>query len=409
MATSDFERVTKRIDGYGDWIVDVQTKLTATKALGPENGGGGEGPKAKLIQEILGELGVTDIQVLAAPDERVDGGRPNVVARIPGKDRSRTLWVMSHLDVVPAGDLKDWQSDPWTVRVDGGRIYGRGVEDNQQGMVASLALTKALHDEGIQPPIDFALLFVADEETGNALGIEYLLDHHDIFKKEDFIVVPDGGTEDGSGIEVAEKGIGWIKCNVRGKAAHGSLPEKGINAHVAAAHMVVALEKLYERFDRRDEVFDPPISTFPVTKVDAGVPNVNTIPGEHTFYVDARVIPGYSLDEVLSAVQETVSAVDAERGTKTTCEIIQRMDPAPPTPNDAPVVQAMAKAIQAVYGVEGTPMGVGGGTVAACIRRKDFHAVVWSRMDETMHGPNEYCVLENLTGDAKVFAHVLLG
>lgn len=409
MATSDFERVTERIDGYRDWIVEVQGKLTATKALGPDNGGVGEGPKAQLIQQLLGELGVTDIQVFAAPDERVEGGRPNVVARIPGKDRTRTLWVMSHLDVVPAGDLKDWESDPWTVRVDGNRLYGRGVEDNQQGMVASLALAKALHDEKIEPPMDFALLFVADEETGNALGIEYLLDHHDVFGKEDLILVPDGGTEDGAGIEVAEKGIGWIKCNVRGKAAHGSLPEKGINAHVAAAHMIVALEKLYQRFDRRDDVFDPPISTFPVTKVDANVPNVNTIPGEHTFYVDARVIPGYSLDEVLAAVEEMVGAVDAKHGTKTSCEIIQRMDPAPPTDPEAPVVQALAKAVEAVYGVKGRPMGVGGGTVAACIRRKGFPAVVWARMDETMHGPNEYCILEYLMGDAKVFAHVLLG
>jgi succinyl-diaminopimelate desuccinylase len=53
-------------------------------------------------------------------------------------------------------------------------------------------------------------------------------------------------------------------------------------------------------------------------------------------------------------------------------------------------------------------MGIGGGTVAACIRRKGFHAAVWARMDETMHGPNEYCILSNLLGDAKVFAHLLL-
>jgi succinyl-diaminopimelate desuccinylase len=171
--------------------------------------------------------------------------------------------------------------------------------------------------------------------------------------------------------------------------------------------MIVQLEKLHDQFDRRDEVFDPPISTFPVTKVDAGVPNVNTIPGEHTFYIDARIIPGYTLDEVMAAVDKTVAAVDQERGTTTTCELIQRMNAAPPTATDAPVVEAVAKAVKAVYGVEGKAMGVGGGTVAACIRRKGFAAVVWARMDETMHGPNEYCILDYLEGDAKVFAHIL--
>ena len=126
MATSAYEQVGKKIESYRDWIVKVQGELTATKALGPDNGGEGEGPKAELIQGWLRELGVEDIQVHAAPDDRLPGGRPNVIARIPGKDRSKTLWVMSHLDVVPAGDLKDWESDPWTVRVDGDRVYVKG-------------------------------------------------------------------------------------------------------------------------------------------------------------------------------------------------------------------------------------------------------------------------------------------
>ncbi|MBI4703620.1 MAG: M20 family metallo-hydrolase [Deltaproteobacteria bacterium] len=403
-----FERVAKRIDGYRDWIVEVQTKLTATKALDPASGGDGEGEKAKLVLAILSELGVKEIQVLESDDERVSTGkRPNIVARVPGMDRSRTLWIMSHMDVVPAGDLKDWKSDPWTVRVEGDRIYGRGVEDNQQGMMGSLCLVRAMHEERAEPPFDLALLFVADEETGNKRGIEFLLGKHEIFRPGDSIVVPDGGSVDGSMIEVAEKGIVWLRCNVRGKAAHGSLPDRGINAHMAAAHMVVRLEKLGERFSRRDEVFDPPTCTFPVTKVEAGVPNVNTIPGEHTFYLDCRVVPGYSLDEVIGAVQEITAAVDRERGTTTTVDHVQRTDAAPPTATDAPVVKALGRAVKAVYGVEGKPMGIGGGTVAACIRRKGYAAAVWGRMDETMHGPNEYCILSNLMGDAKVFAHML--
>ena len=72
------------------------------------------------------------------------------------------------------------------------------------------------------------------------------------------------------------------------------------------------------------------------------------------------------------------------------------------------MVEALSSAIKVVYGVAGKPGGIGGGTVAACIRRKGFPVAVWGRMDETMHGPDEYCVLDYLLGDAKVFAHVLL-
>jgi len=411
MPSDTFERVVKRISGYSEVVVDLQRRLTAIPALDPSSGGDGEEKKAQLILELLRQTGVEQVELLKAEDQRVSAGyRPNIVARIPGKDRSRTVWLMSHMDVVPAGKLEDWQSDPWSIRVEGNKIFGRGVEDNQQGLVSSLLLARALHEEGIEPDRDLGLLFVADEETGNKLGIEYLLEHHDIFKAEDIIVVPDGGEPDGSMIEVAEKGIIWVKCTVKGKSTHGSTPDRGVNAHLAAAHLIVALdETLHRRFDRRNEVFDPPTSTFAVTKVEVGAPNVNTIPGEHTFYLDCRVMPDYDLSLVIEVVKAAASDSDRARGTTTEVTAVQRMDAAPPTDNDAPVVGALRRAVKQVYNVDARPMGIGGGTVAACIRRKGFPAAVWARMDETMHGPDEYCIIDNLLGDAKVFAHLVLG
>lgn len=403
------KRVAARIDGFRDLAIELERKLTAVPALDPGSGGDGEEKKAQLLLGLLEEMGVKEVEVIRAEDQRVSSGtRPNIIARIPGKERSRTVWLMSHMDVVPAGKLEDWDSDPWEVRVEGDKIYGRGVEDNQQGLVASLLLAQALHDERVQPERDLGLLFVADEETGNRLGIEHLLEHHEIFGADDIIVVPDGGEPDGSAIEVAEKGIVWIKVTVKGKSTHGSTPGRGINAHLAAAHLIVKLdEALPRRFDKRNEVFDPPESTFAVTKIDPGVQNVNTIPGEHTFYLDCRVMPDYDLSQVIEAVKAAGADIDAARGTRTEVQAVQRMDAAPPTPNDAPVVGALQRAIRTVYGVEARPMGIGGGTVAACIRRKGFSAAVWARMDETMHGPNEYCIVGNLLGDAKVFAHLL--
>ncbi len=410
MPSDAFAKVAARIDGYRDLIIDLQTRLTAIQALDPSSGGDGEQPKAEELLRLLAKMGITEVQVVKAPDARVSCGyRPSIVARIPGADRSRTLWLMSHMDVVPAGKLSDWASDPWTVRVEGDKLYGRGVEDNQQGLVASLCLARALHEERLVPPYDLGLLFVADEETGNQHGISYVLEHNPLFQPQDLIVVPDGGESDGSMIEVAEKGIAWFKVTVQGKGTHGSTPERGVNAHLAGAQLVVALQQLYQRFDARDEVFDPPISTFEATKVEPGAPNVNTIPGEHVFYMDCRVMPRYSLDEVQQVVQEVAAGGDAERGTRTAVEMIQRLDAAPPTPVDAPVVAALAAAVKEVYGVAARPMGIGGGTVAAFIRRKGFAAAVWARMDETMHGPNEYVRIPNLMGDAKVFAHLLLG
>ena len=66
----------------------------------------------------------------------------------------------------------------------------------------------------------------------------------------------------------------------------------------------------------------------------------------------------------------------------------------------------LKKAVKEVYDIDAKPIGIGGGTVAACLRREDIPCVVWSKMDETMHGPNENAKISNILGDAKVIAHL---
>lgn len=405
-----FEKVAARIDGYQDEMIRLETELTAIPALSPENDGEGELEKSQHIQKVLEELKADDIQEMNAPDDRVPCEyRPNLAVRFKGKSSDRTVWVMSHMDIVPPGELKLWNSDPYKVKVEGNKIYGRGVEDNQQGLVASIFAVKALLDEGVQPEYDVGLAIVADEETGSKYGIQHVLQNHkDIFKMEDIIVVPDAGNPEGTMIEVAEKSIFWLKFETMGKQCHASTPEAGINAFKAANHLAVKLNDLYTIFGASDPLFDPPISTFEPTKKEANVPNVNTIPGDDVFYFDSRILPQYSLDEVEAKIQEIVDEIQKEFGVTINIDSPQKEPAAPPTPADAPVVTSLKAAIKDVYGREGKPMGIGGGTVAAYFRHAGFNAAVWSTLDELAHQPNEYCVLDNLIGDTKVFAHMFL-
>jgi succinyl-diaminopimelate desuccinylase len=405
------EKITKRIATYQEEIVELQTKLTAIPALAPENGGEGELKKAQYIQSYLeNTLGCDNLQFFKAPDNRVpEGYRPNLTARFKGKSQARTLWIMSHLDVVPPGDLNKWDGDPWTVRVENGKIFGRGTEDNQQGLVSSLIAVKAFRDEGIQPERDIGLIMVADEETGSKYGIQYLLEHHkDIFKNEDLFVIPDAGDEEGTMIEVAEKSIVWFKFRTIGKQTHGSTPEKGVNAHKAGAHLIVKLNNLYVMYNAADPVFEPPTSTFEPTKKDPNVPNINTVPGEDIFYYDCRVLPNYDVDQFLVNVKRICSEI--ENRYKVTIEVTteQELRAAPPTPVDAPVVKALEKAILETRGVQPKAVGIGGGTVAAFFRKAGFNAAVWATQDDTLHGPNEYVKIDNIINDAKVFAHIAL-
>jgi succinyl-diaminopimelate desuccinylase len=408
--TVSMEKIARRIDSYREELIELQKKMTAIQALGPTNGGQGEFEKAEFLKSYLSHLGLDDIVDYDAPDPSVACGfRPNFVARFKGRKEGKTIWVMSHMDIVPEGEDRLWDSKPYVIRVDGDRIYGRGVEDNHQGICSSILAVKALKDEGLLPEYDVALLFVADEETGSNLGIRHILNvDKDVFKKEDLIIIPDGGNEDGSMIEVAEKSIMWTKFTTRGKQTHGSRPGSGINAHKAAAHLIVKLDSLYRKFPASDPVFDPPTSTFEPTKKEANVPNTNTIPGEDIFYMDSRVLPQYQLKDVLAEVDGMCREVEKQFGVTISYEFPQKEQAAPATPVDAPVVNSLKKALKEVYNVEGRAMGIGGGTVAAYIRRIGVPAVVWSRTDETAHQPNEYCKISNILGDAKVFAHLFM-
>ena len=169
-----FRLVCERLDTYPDRVIELQRQLVSRVALGPEVGGTGEAGKAAFLVEVLKSWGL-EVADYPAPDDRVPGGsRPNLVAYLPGR-RPEKVWVLSHTDVVPPGDLSLWESDPYTLRVDGDRLYGRGTEDDHHGIVMSLMAVRAFLDLKITPERTVALALVADEETGNDKGLAYLL------------------------------------------------------------------------------------------------------------------------------------------------------------------------------------------------------------------------------------------
>ena len=404
------QQILEKIDTLEADAVTLMKTIVPIKALGPLNDGEGETAKAKYIIDYLKSIGITNIREFPAEDKSVPGGnRPNIAAVLEGENKDRTIWILAHLDVVPEGDRSKWDTDPFEALVKDGKIYGRGTEDNNQGLVSGIMAARALIDLNIKPNYNLGLMIVSDEETGSKFGLQHMVkNHQELFKKDDLIIVPDAGEPDSTMIEIAEKSILWLKFKTIGKQVHASTPEKGINAFNAASHLVVELNKLHDIFNKKIDVFDPPISTFEATKKEANVPNVNTIPGEDIFYLDCRILPSYSIKQVMEEIEKICRNIEKKFNVKIEITIAQKDEAAPPTPVDAPVVKALEKAIKYVYKIDAKPMGIGGGTVAAIFRRAGYYAAVWSTIDDLAHQPNEYCVISSMMNDAKVFAHVCL-
>ena len=404
----EWQKISEVIDNLRLDMIKMQSELTAIPAIGPSSSGSGEAERAKYLVSVLKEIGL-EITEYNAPDERVPSGyRPNIAARFPGIYPTHKIWIMTHMDIVPPGPRNLWNTDPFQATLIDDKIYGRGTEDNQQEMVASIAAVKALKSVAFTPVYDVGLLLVSDEETGSVYGAAHLLKSApQLFKETDIYIVPDAGNNEATTLEIAEKSILWIKFTIIGKQIHAASAPKGINAHRAGVNLIVALDKMFKKsYRKKNRLFSPPFTTAEPTKKEANVPNVNTVPGEDIFYFDCRVLPEYDIQKVLDDVKAECVKIEQKFGVQISIDLPQAEQAAPPTSVDAPVVKLLKRAIKSIYNVSAKPKGIGGGTVAAFFRRKGFPAVVWAKFAETAHMPNEYCVIDNMVNDAKVYAYL---
>jgi succinyl-diaminopimelate desuccinylase len=398
------ERIDKDIDDSAEMVKEFFVNMLRIKAVNPKGGGEGEGKRADFIEKFLRNEGF-EVRRSDAIDKESGGiVRPNLSAKIKGKSSSRTLWIISHLDTVPEGSRELWKSDPFEPVVKDGKIIARGAEDNGQSVAASILALLELKKIGVDIPFDFGIWLVADEEAGSKYGVKFLLQKGE-FKKNDLVLVPDAGSVDGRQIEIAEKSLLWLKIVTEGKQVHASRPSKGLNAHRIGMEFVLKLDKmLHKKYSKVDERFDEKISTFEPTKKELNVSNINTIPGIDVSYFDCRIIPEYSVSDIVDFVKREAAKFSKESKARISTEIVQREDAGKATSESSDIAKLLAKAVKIKRGKIARYVGIGGQTVGNLFRKEGISTAVWSTIDNVAHEPNEYCKIDNLLNDAKVFA-----
>ena len=402
----DIKKIMKDIEDRRNQMVEDLVQMSLIPSVNPKSNGTGEYKRMMWLIKILDDYCIP-YKVYEAEDSSVEEKkRLNVVAKIEGtKNTDKTLWFISHLDTVPAGDLRQWDSDPFVPLIKDGKVYGRGVEDNGQAVICSLHTCLIMIENNIKAKCNIGFIFASDEETGSDYG---LIVKERIFQKYDEAIVPDAGSPDGSFIEIAEKSMVWIKFTILGKQAHASMSHLGINAGSIACRFGIELEDiLKDKYSYNDELFDPPYSTFEITQKYANVDSPNILPGKDEFVIDMRILPNYKVSEVISDVDELIDKYERQKKVKISYEFLNRVDAPNPTSIDSEVVTNLIESI-IERGITPRVGGIGGGTCAAIIREIGLPAVVWSTLDELAHQPNEYVVIENLITDTQVFVSTIL-
>lgn len=217
--------------------------------------------------------------------------RYNVLGRLPTRGARKTIHFNAHYDVVPVSGR--WKhGSAFSGKVSDGWIYGRGTAD-MKGSIASLLLAlRALRATGTQPRMNVEVSFTADEETDSVLGSGWLVANAAL--KADYAVVMEGG--EGRSICCGHNGTIWLEVIIHGKAAHGSLPHRGINAFEKMAAFVRELEDykrtLAQRAWRTPEgkTMHPTINVGGEFACGPGA-KINTVPADASFTIDRRVLP----------------------------------------------------------------------------------------------------------------------
>jgi acetylornithine deacetylase/succinyl-diaminopimelate desuccinylase family protein len=324
-------------------------------------------------------------------------GRSNIIARL-GRGRPRYA-VVCHLDTVPAGD--GWITDPFVATAQGDLIYGRGTNDNKGQMAAAMVAIEFLKEHEADLAGEILLIGAADEERGSALGAQFLLQAEDI-RQLDGAIIPDAGHRL-ENLDVAEKGLLFLKITCHGRQAHGSTPDLGTSAIYAVAELALWLRR-WKMPGGSNPLFNPPTATKNVGLISGGVaPNV--VPGRCELQLDMRYLPGTDAHQLLAAISVTIGRL--ERKFPGACFEVEIMQEDVPTAvaSDAPLILALADAIETVRGQRPRNFGMSGATVAKQFLAAGVPAVGLSPGDDGVaHIANEYISADALVDFAAVLA-----
>ncbi|HTU77411.1 MAG TPA: M20/M25/M40 family metallo-hydrolase [Solirubrobacteraceae bacterium] len=316
---------------------------------------GNERPAQEYLADHLTAAGF-ECELLGAVPER-----PNLVARLrpdgdgagAGEDgrggAGPTLCYLGHVDTVLA-EPSEWTHDPWSGDLADGFVWGRGALDMKSQVAAEIAAGSALARSGWRPARgELLIVTVVDEETGGALGAEWITKSHPQKVRCDLLINEGGGAafEYGGrrcyGVCCAEKGVFRFAITTTGVAGHASMPGMGENALLKMGPVLErfaarqpayhpteeavaflggigedpddpggAIARLRALDPRLAIMFEPMLGvTFTPTRITASE-KINVIPSRAQLKVDCRVPPGLGEEQVREGIAEVLGEQPGE-------------------------------------------------------------------------------------------------
>jgi len=367
--------------------IDLLKRLVATPSYtGYENG---DLEVADLLNDFLQSYGVRSWV------DRINERQCNVVARI-GREGGEKILLNGHLDTVQVSGMT---CNPFGEESNG-YLYGRGTSDMKSGVAALACTTIALLDQDINADIWF--VGVAEEENGD-IGLKSFIDKYG----KDFVfsvvaeptrLVP----------IVCHKGIKWIQVTFKGRSAHGSIPEKGINAIDAAADFLARVNSQLKKSlsSRCHQILGAStISTGTIT----GGTSTNMVADRCVITLDRRYIPGEEDNSVLNEIRDIARSASRNGSEYEVEEMSQTsfLNHSPFELSRDSVLLKYAKDVLREFNLQENESGLSFWTEAAVMNAEGCDSLVIGPGDPSLaHAPDERIEYKEYLNAIKVFTGI---
>jgi succinyl-diaminopimelate desuccinylase len=346
---------------------------------------GNEEPCARALGSILEQAGFRIRYHSFGP------GRVNLIANIGGSDAKAPLCFTGHIDVVPLGTAA-WTKDPFAGETDAGMLYGRGSSDMKSGVAAFVVAATRMaprlaHTAGLE------LVITAGEERGCEGAFH--LQRDGALGRAGAVVVAEPTANQPF---VGHKGAFWLRARTTGVTAHGSMPDRGVNAIYKAARALGTLEAF--RFA------NPPHglmgqATLNVGTIRGGL-NINSVPDEAVIDVDIRTVPTVDHRALMAELARRL-------GPEVTLEPLIDLEPVYTDPDD-PWMESVFEVMTSVLGARPVPRAATYFTDAAALNRAYGNpptVILGPGEPQMAHQTDEYCLTERIVQAVPAYEEII--
>jgi succinyl-diaminopimelate desuccinylase len=335
-------------------------------------------------------------------------GRPNVIGSL-GEKRpgQKSLLLEGHTDVVTEGDPAEWSHPPFGADLVDGRIYGRGTADMKSGLAAAMVAAAAFRRAGVALKGKLVVGALVDEEDG-MIGVRHLCQTA-VGRELDAAIICEPEENE---LCLEQRGVVWARFRVRGKMAHGAMPEAGVNPIACLGRLLAAapgLERRLRKACEKSRYLRPPTVTPTIVQgppARVGVPQSNVIPAVAEATFDIRLTPGIGEDGIRAEIEEICrQAATAQPGVKIEWEPVNAFRLATKVDRSEALVEAMVRGVK--QGAKRAPRygGVPGSTDGTILRMQLGIPIVTCGPGDRLipHQVDEFVTTDEIVEAAKIY------